>query len=84
MLTVLGILVGILVVFAITALTGYFVAQEFAFMSVDRSRLAARAERLLRRGVRGVSLVEKPLLGDALSVRLSEVLKASKSLSARP
>ena len=44
MLTVLGILVGILVVFAITALTGYFVAQEFAFMSVDRSRLAARAE----------------------------------------
>ena len=44
MLTVLGILLGILVVFAITALTGYFVAQEFAFMAVDRSRLAARAE----------------------------------------
>jgi len=43
-LTVLGILLGILVVFAITALTGYFVAQEFAFMAVDRSRLAARAE----------------------------------------
>ncbi|MGU3500441.1 hemolysin family protein [Mycobacterium sp. C31M] len=44
MLTALGIAVGILVVCAITALTGYFVAQEFAYMAVDRSRLKARAE----------------------------------------
>lgn len=44
MLTALGIGVGILVVLAITALTGYFVAQEFAYMAVDRSRLKARAE----------------------------------------
>ncbi len=44
MLTVLGILLGILVVLAITAVTGYFVAQEFGFMAVDRSRLKARAE----------------------------------------
>lgn len=44
MLTALGILLGILVVLAITALTGYFVAQEFAYMAVDRSRLKARAE----------------------------------------
>ncbi|MED5803737.1 hemolysin family protein [Gordonia sp. Z-3] len=44
MLTVLGIIVGILVVVLITALTGYFVAQEFGFMAVDRSRLQARAE----------------------------------------
>ncbi|MFF0817022.1 hemolysin family protein [Rhodococcus sp. NPDC003318] len=43
MLTVLGILLGVAVVLAITALTGYFVAQEFAFMAVDRSRLEARA-----------------------------------------
>ena len=41
---VVSIVFGILVVVAITALTGYFVAQEFAFMSVDRSRLKARAE----------------------------------------
>lgn len=41
---VLGILLGFLVVLAITALTGYFVAQEFAYMAVDRSRLKARAE----------------------------------------
>lgn len=43
MVTALGILLGIVVVIAITALTGYFVAQEFAYMAVDRSRLKARA-----------------------------------------
>lgn len=37
------LLLGILVVLAITALTGYFVAQEFAYMAVDRSTLKARA-----------------------------------------
>lgn len=36
--------------------------------------LTGDAERLLRRGVRGVSLVEKPLLGDALSERLHQIL----------
>jgi CBS domain containing-hemolysin-like protein len=40
----LGIIAGFLVVLAITVLTGYFVAQEFAYMAVDRSRLKARAE----------------------------------------
>lgn len=39
---VLSLLVGMLVVLAITAATGWFVAQEFAYMAVDRSRLAAR------------------------------------------
>ncbi|MCE7003728.1 hemolysin family protein [Kibdelosporangium philippinense] len=37
------ILLGILVVVALTALTGYFVAQEFGYMAVDRSRLKAKA-----------------------------------------
>ncbi|WP_225215421.1 hemolysin family protein [Cellulomonas avistercoris] len=41
---VLTLLVGVLVVLAITAATAYFVAQEFGYMSVDRSRLASRAE----------------------------------------
>ena len=40
---VLTLLLGVLVVLAITAVTGYFVAQEFAYMAVDRSRLGARA-----------------------------------------
>lgn len=41
---VAGIALGLLVVLFITAFTGYFVAQEFAYMAVDRSRLKARAE----------------------------------------
>lgn len=40
---VLSLLLGVLVVVAITAVTGYFVAQEFAYMAVDRSELNARA-----------------------------------------
>lgn len=43
MTTVLSLLAGVLVVLLITAATGYFVAQEFAYMAVDRSRLGARA-----------------------------------------
>lgn len=37
------LLLGIVVILAIIAANGYFVAQEFAYMSVDRSRLRARA-----------------------------------------
>jgi CBS domain containing-hemolysin-like protein len=37
------LLLGVLVVLLITAVTGYFVAQEFAYMAVDRSQLNARA-----------------------------------------
>lgn len=44
MTEVLSLLLGVLVVLAITAATGYFVAQEFAYMAVDRATLAARAE----------------------------------------
>ncbi|WNV76837.1 hemolysin family protein [Geodermatophilus sp. DSM 44513] len=43
MTEVLSLLLGVLVVLAITVLTGYFVAQEFAYMAVDRSQLGARA-----------------------------------------
>ncbi|MGH1561827.1 hemolysin family protein [Mumia sp. DW29H23] len=42
-MTVLSLLAGIVVVLAITAATAYFVAQEFAYMSVDRSALRAQA-----------------------------------------
>jgi CBS domain containing-hemolysin-like protein len=41
---VLTLLLGVLVVLGITVVTGYFVAQEFAFMAVDRSTLSARAD----------------------------------------
>ena len=44
MTDVLTLVLGVLVVLAITVVTGYFVAQEFAYMAVDRSALAVRAE----------------------------------------
>ncbi|TYP86173.1 hemolysin family protein [Blastococcus xanthinilyticus] len=44
MTELLSLLLGVAVVLAITAVTGYFVAQEFAYMAVDRATLAARAE----------------------------------------
>lgn len=43
MTPIVSLLVGIVVVFAITVATGYFVAQEFAYVAVDRSKLASRA-----------------------------------------
>ncbi len=48
MTTVLSLLAGVLVVLLITAATGYFVAQEFAYMAVDRSRLGARPRPVTR------------------------------------
>jgi CBS domain containing-hemolysin-like protein len=38
------ILVGLLLVILVTAVTGYFVAQEFGYVAVDRSRLRQQAE----------------------------------------
>ncbi len=40
---ILSLLLGIMIILAIIAANGYFVAQEFAYMAVDRTRLAARA-----------------------------------------
>lgn len=44
MMIALTLLLGVLVVLLITAVTGYFVAQEFAYMAVDRSKLNSLAE----------------------------------------
>lgn len=41
----LTLLVGVLITLAIIVACGFFVAQEFAYMSVDRSRMAAQAEK---------------------------------------
>ena len=43
MTTVLILLAGLVLTAVIIAVNGYFVAQEFAYMSVDRVRLRARA-----------------------------------------
>ncbi|WP_322409743.1 hemolysin family protein [Microbacterium invictum] len=41
----LTLLLGIVVTLAIIVACGFFVAQEFAYMSVDRSRMTAKAEK---------------------------------------
>ncbi|MBN3967419.1 HlyC/CorC family transporter [Pseudomonas gregormendelii] len=41
--TIPTLILGILVILAIIAVNGYFVAQEFAYMAVDRTRLSALA-----------------------------------------
>ena len=44
MITALLLLLGCLLILLIIAANGYFVAQEFAYMSVDRNRLRAMAD----------------------------------------
>nr|WP_277210762.1 hemolysin family protein [Isoptericola croceus] len=44
MIAVATLLLGFVVIAVVIAANGYFVAQEFAYMSVDRSRLGAQAE----------------------------------------
>lgn len=43
MTPLVSLLVGVVVVLLITAATAYFVAQEFAYVAVDRSKLGSRA-----------------------------------------
>ncbi|MGP4055760.1 hemolysin family protein [Mycobacterium sp. 4D054] len=74
---VLGILIGFLVVLAITALTGYFVAQEFAYMAVDRSRLKARAEAGDRAAARALAVTRRTsfmLSGAQLGITVTGLL----------
>ncbi len=44
MSTALGIVLGIVLILALTAATGYFVAQEFAYVAVDRNALRQLAD----------------------------------------
>ena len=43
-ITLLTLLLGVIIILAIIAANGYFVAQEFAYMSVDRTKLAVLAD----------------------------------------
>jgi CBS domain containing-hemolysin-like protein len=53
------ILVGLLLVLVVTALTGYFVAQEFGYVAVDRGRLRQDAERGDRSAERALKVTER-------------------------
>ena len=75
--TVLEILLGVLVVVVITALTGYFVAQEFGYMAVDRSRLKARAETGDRTARRALGITQRTsfmLSGAQLGITVTGLL----------
>jgi CBS domain containing-hemolysin-like protein len=52
-------LLGLLAVFVLTVGTGYFVAQEFAFVSVDRLALARQAEAGDRKAARALKVLER-------------------------
>ena len=77
MMEVLSLLLGVLVVLAITAVTGYFVAQEFAYMAVDRSTLAARAETGNASATRALSVTRRTsfmLSGAQLGITVTGLL----------
>lgn len=77
MTTVLSLLLGLLVVLAITAATGYFVAQEFAYMAVDRSRLKARAaagDTAAKRSLRVTQRTSFMLSGAQLGITVTGLL----------
>jgi CBS domain containing-hemolysin-like protein len=73
----LTLLLGVLVVLLITAVTGYFVAQEFAYMAVDRARLGSLAERGDARAKRALSVTRRTsfmLSGAQLGITVTGLL----------
>ncbi|CAM5440519.1 membrane protein [Streptomyces badius] len=52
-------LLGLLAVFVLTAGTGYFVAQEFAYVSADRLTLSREAAAGDKRAARAVKVLER-------------------------
>jgi CBS domain containing-hemolysin-like protein len=73
----LTLLLGLLVVLAITAATGYFVAQEFAYMAVDRSRLKARSAAGDQAATRALAVTQRTsfmLSGAQLGITVTALL----------
>ncbi|MDQ0604266.1 CBS domain containing-hemolysin-like protein [Streptomyces canus] len=58
-MSVVNALLGLLAVFVLTAGTGYFVAQEFAYVSADRLALAREAEAGDRQAARALTVLER-------------------------
>ena len=77
MTPLVSLLVGIVVVVLITVATGYFVAQEFAYMAVDRSRLQARAAAGDTRAIRSLDITRRTsfmLSGAQLGITVTGLL----------
>ncbi|HSP31221.1 MAG TPA: hemolysin family protein [Halomonas sp.] len=74
---ILTLLLGIVVILAIIAVNGYFVAQEFAYMAVDRTRLAALAAKGDASAVRALSVTKRTsfmLSGAQLGITVTGLL----------
>lgn len=73
----LSLLLGFFVVLLITAATGYFVAQEFAYVAVDRSALAAKAATGDAQAARTLSITRRTsfmLSGAQLGITVTALL----------
>ncbi|WP_339502535.1 hemolysin family protein [Pseudomonas silesiensis] len=74
---ILTLLLGILLILAIIAVNGYFVAQEFAYMAVDRTRLAALAaagDKSAKRALAVTSRTSFMLSGAQLGITVTGLL----------
>ncbi|WP_157610341.1 hemolysin family protein [Spirillospora albida] len=70
-------LLGVLAVFVLTAATGYFVAQEFAYVAADRAALeqaAARGDASARRAVKVIGRVSFMLSGAQLGITMTTLV----------
>ena len=75
--TLLLLLLGIVIILVIIAANGYFVAQEFAYMSVDRNRLGARAAAGDASAVRALAVTKRTsfmLSGAQLGITVTGLL----------
>ena len=75
--TLLLLLLGIIITLVIIAANGYFVAQEFAYMSVDRNRLGARAAAGDAAAVRALAVTKRTsfmLSGAQLGITVTGLL----------
>jgi CBS domain containing-hemolysin-like protein len=71
------IIVGLLLVLAVTAVTGYFVAQEFSFVAADRGRLrraALEGDRGAARALRVTERLSFMLSGAQLGITVTALL----------
>ncbi|HET6662817.1 MAG TPA: hemolysin family protein, partial [Acidimicrobiales bacterium] len=71
------ILAGLLIIVALTVATGYFVAQEFAYVAVDRQRLRAAAEQGDVRAERALAITQRlsfVLSGSQLGITVTALL----------
>ncbi|AGF73824.1 hemolysin family protein [Corynebacterium halotolerans] len=74
---VLTLLLGLAVIGLIIVANGYFVAQEFAYMSVDRTQLRARADTGDKKAVRALAITNRTsfmLSGAQLGITVTGLL----------